>query len=286
MPNFGDPILPDRCVLADYIERDMPTAIVRTYTDDGFVIAADGRVCNSSSGEPTKENMQKVFRLGSQPLAYSFTGAAMLGRADSHDSDEVLFDFIERFRCACQMVSARRFPTLQKYAERLSSIVYRSLQEALASNNIDLPEDGAEASERGHTIVNIQIDGYFAGYPSRAKIRYWHENQNLSEPDVITQELMPMTPELHGIPEIAKRIYRRDPELAHYLRPLEPESHYSNAIIFAAIYARAFIEACAGPEGAKVAPAKSATINNRIHIAIITPRDGFQWLQGFEPAPI
>jgi hypothetical protein len=262
----------------------MPTALVRTFTGDGFVVAAEGRVCNSSTGEVTQEDMQKVFQVGRQPLACSFTGAALLGRADSESGDEVLFDFMNEFRNSSQAVSVRRCSTLQQYAARVSRAVNQRLRDAIRDGNIRLPDDTPCFSEQGRAIVEIYIDGYYARTPSRIEIRFWHENQVVSEPNVITEELMPMRPAAHGIGEIAKRLTANDPSLKNYLKPVEIEGQYSQEILTAITFSKAFIEACAGPEGAKVDPKSSATINNKIHMAVITPQGGFRWLPGFEPS--
>jgi len=55
----------------------MSTAIVRTYTSDGFVIAADGRVRGAEDGCVISDTVQKIFPIGgSTPyfLAYSISG--------------------------------------------------------------------------------------------------------------------------------------------------------------------------------------------------------------------
>jgi hypothetical protein len=261
----------------------MPTALVRTYTGDAFVVAADGRVCNSATGTVTNESMQKLFQLGKGPLAYCFTGAARLGRADCDDSSEVLFDFIAELRNASHTISAGRYPTLQRYSEKLSSSIYRGLKEAHLRGNIELPDIAPEDSEGGRTIVDIYLDGYFSGIPSRVKIRFWHDRQHLSEPEVTTCELMPMTPAFHGIPEIAKLVSRNDSSLSHYMVPLDFDSEYNESVTTAVIASRAFIQACAGPEGAKINPKASAEINGYVHMVVITPQDGFQWVPGFDP---
>jgi len=70
----------------------MSTAIVRTYTPEGFVIAADGRVRNED-GNVVRDQAQKIFPIGGNNiryLAYSISGTAGI---PSRDATEVAFDF-------------------------------------------------------------------------------------------------------------------------------------------------------------------------------------------------
>jgi len=53
------------------------------------------------------------------------------------------------------------------------------------------------------------------------------------------------------------------------------EAHAANA--------RQFITRCGGPEGRAIDPEIAATIGGRIHMATITPANGFRWIPGFEP---
>lgn len=264
----------------------MPTAIVRIYTPDGFVVGADGLVRNSATGAIVRDDLQKIHRFGNSPLIFSFVGGARLGRADRDDTEDVLFDFIASFSSAVETISAARCRTLQEYAGRLTKSVNRGLEEALHRGNISLPDlPSADPSERGRTIVVVFIDGYHAGLPDRVRIRFCQENQKLLPPEVTPQTLTENMPIVHGIPEIGKRIISNDPSLRHYMLAVEVDDSYSADLATAIAFSRAFIAACAGPEGAEIDSAISSNIGGRIHIATITPKEGFRWVPKFEPAP-
>src|SRR6266568_644651 len=82
------------------IRVPMSTAIVRTYTPDGFVIAADGRARRAEDGKVETEKIQKIFPIGgssSRFLAYSISGAATIA---SRDATEVAFNFVAEIKRA------------------------------------------------------------------------------------------------------------------------------------------------------------------------------------------
>lgn len=49
--------------------------------------------------------------------------------------------------------------------------------------------------------------------------------------------------------------------------------------------ARNYILACCDPVALQIDP-NCADIGGHIHMAIITPAEGFRWIAGFEPAPL
>src|SRR5262249_6568102 len=79
-PTIGDLIIPPLLHQAGCIP--MPTAIARVYTNEGFVIAADGRSFNHKTQEPHNENTQKIFPIqvsADIQLAYSIAGFVEIG---------------------------------------------------------------------------------------------------------------------------------------------------------------------------------------------------------------
>jgi len=261
----------------------MATAITRIYTPEGFVVASDGRVCNSSSGKVIKDDMQKVFLFGNAPIAFSFTGAAHLGRADRDDTNEVLFDFIAAFSSSVQAISARRYGALDEYIAKVAKRIHRALEDRIHRGNIELPDvHFDEPSENGCTIVDVYVDGYHEERPSKVAIRFFHEDQRLFEPEVRIEPLEPARFMFHGIGEIGRKVVSHDPSLAGYIEPVY--YHDCPTLETAISLSRAFIEACAGPEGAEIDPDASSSIGGRTHIAVVSPARGFEWVPGFEPA--
>jgi hypothetical protein len=68
----------------------MATGIVRAWTQDGFIIAADGLEVNHETKQPYRDDKQKIFQLGSSKAAYSATGAVGLG-CEGVDDESVLW---------------------------------------------------------------------------------------------------------------------------------------------------------------------------------------------------
>jgi len=150
----------------------MATAIFRGYTKDDFVVASDGRMRNSETGE-IWDNTQKVFRFGpSKSLAYSFTGQIEL--TPVQDNHKVVLDFISQVRETVESIAPGGLRTLAKYAERFSELVCDALKRAQRTHEIRLPEDPSLVpGERGCTIASILIDGYYEGWPSRVNVRFY-----------------------------------------------------------------------------------------------------------------
>jgi hypothetical protein len=126
----------------------MSTAIVRTYTSDGFVLAADGRSGDSRTGI-ISDAEQKIFSFGGMPLAYSFTGSAVkLGPPG--ESTDVVFDFPAEVSRAVQSISSRRHHTLLDYARRIAGPVHRNLWEARQTGRVEYPNlPSRESGESG-----------------------------------------------------------------------------------------------------------------------------------------
>ena len=71
----------------------MSTSIVRIYTPEGFVIAADGRNYNADTKTVVSDSVQKIFpieQMGGR-LAYTLTGTCEI---TPRHSNEVTFDLL------------------------------------------------------------------------------------------------------------------------------------------------------------------------------------------------
>jgi hypothetical protein len=228
--------------------------------------------------------MQKIYPLGKAPLAFSFLGAARLGSADREGTEAVLFDFIAEFLIAAQTTSAKRYTTLQRYIEGLSRSVSRRLTEALERGNITLPGlPSKDHSEPRETIVVVNVTGYHARVPGQVKIQFFRKHSNAFAAEVTKEPVNLGSAVVHCFPEIAHRIKAGDPSLDQYRQTVTFDKSYSDELAGTVVFSRTFIAACSGPEAAKIDPEISASIGGRIHIATITPADGFRWVPQFEP---
>jgi hypothetical protein len=269
----------------------MSTAIVRTHVPEGFVIAADGRARGAEEWNVVTDEAQKIFAIGGF-LAYSISGTPSIA---SRDATEVSFDFVARINTATQALSTRRFGTLADYAKRACGAVHQALKDAKLAGQLDYPDPEPAAldpSERGSTIVKVLIDGYHKGAPSRVKVRFFHEKQVLERLEVLQQELVSGAPWYQGSEIVFDLICgtRRGEPGDQWVSAYEKKSmnltfHPNTTLDTHARMAHAYISACSGPEAHAIDP-QCAGIGGHIHIATITPKDGFQWVPGFEPVRV
>jgi len=270
----------------------MSTAIVRTYTSEGFIIAADGRRCGAEDGKVDSDVTQKIFPIGGSStrfLAYSISGFASIV---SRDATEMVFSFVTEINRATQALSTRRYSALADYAKKAFGAVHQRLKDAKLAGLLDYPDPDAETldpSERGSTIARVLIDGYHKDIPSRVKVRFFHEHQNLARLEVLQQELATGAPWCQGSEKVFELMFGMQAEnsnrmfAAYERRSVKLVSHPNEALRIHAQMAHAYISACSGPEALAMDPKPCAGIGGRIHIATITPKDGFQWAPGFEP---
>src|SRR5450755_3636575 len=97
---------------------EMPTSIVQVYTPEGFVVAADGREYDITSGKTLSDNIRKIFTVNEngRALLYSVSGTNKLtplaGVKDELDLLRLLHDSIST-------LSDSRRKSLWHYAEAL-----------------------------------------------------------------------------------------------------------------------------------------------------------------------
>src|SRR5208282_4605383 len=114
----------------DYVP--MPTALVRLYTPEGWVIAADGRKSNSKTGE-TWDNTKKIFPIiqPGRSLAYAITGDAQIC---DHTHKNIVFDFLSEAESAVNsLATSDAADDLIAFAEHVSKPIYDDLSKARAS---------------------------------------------------------------------------------------------------------------------------------------------------------
>ena len=260
----------------------MPTAVVRTYSGDGFVIAADGMACDQDNNVTSLEK-QKIFPFGGRKsMAYSLAGRSMIG---PDEGPEIWFDFRQEIDKAVQSISMSRDVTLLKYAERLRKRICRELTAKCPTDKIHFDDTSSpHPGEIGSTLTWLFIDGYYKGLESSVMIRFYRHEQRF-EAETYATQIVRGAYFCHGSEIIHNLIGKGDLRFCNdrYFRPLDKSlQHLSDDILRAINYSRAYIEACASPEARELDPF-CAAIGGRIHIATVKPKDGFDWAPGFEP---
>jgi hypothetical protein len=271
------------------IRVPMSTAIFRTYTSDGFIIATDGRTRGAEDGTIVSDETQKIFPIGgSTPrfLAYSISGMAAI---PSLDATEMAFKFIKEINGATQALSSRRYSSLADYTRKAFRAVHQKLEDAKLSGRLDYPEaETLDPSEPGSTIARVFVDGYYKGIPSRVKARFFHQHQVLAGLEVVQQELATGAQWYQGPNKIYDLMFRTYGEggnpmfSAYERRSGSLVFHPNQTLRIHAQMAHAYISVCSGPEALAIDPKVCAGIGGAIQIAIITPKDGFQWVPGFD----
>lgn len=253
----------------------MPTAIIPTYTGDGFVIAADGM----ADGTTPSLTKRKIFKFGNnRSLAYAFSGRVAIG---PHGPD-LWFDFRDAIDVAVQALSVDLYTTLSDYAKHLADHAYRVLIERCTSDLITFDD----ATELGAPLARVFVSGYFKQVASNVIIEFYRENRQFAKPKISDDPLVIGEPRRHGSHVVDALFAVKSPIFFNdrYLRPLQVcLPHFSEVMKGAVLYSRAYIEAC-GSEDARNLDPFCKTIGGKIHMASITPTDGIRWVPGFEHA--
>ena len=261
----------------------MGTAIIRTYTPDGFVIAADGRSCTDEDFSVISDTTQKIFRIEDRAgiLACSMAGTTGL---TAKGSDEIILDLYEEAIKIAGGLATRQSTNLYGYAVHLSKLLNHALESVKSSKALPLyPIGGTQQdSETGQTILRIFLDGYYHGKPSRASIRLSHTDQKLDDARIYKFEcpVPVMSMAAHGSQIIAKSVFdpdTTDERFAAY-RVRDPTNIGS-----VVLRSKNFILAHSDPEAMLIGENMVRCVGGHIHIAAVTPREGFQWLPGHEP---
>jgi hypothetical protein len=191
----------------------MATAIIRTYTPDGFVIAADGRTCRDEDFSVVSDTTQKVFRIEDRAGIVACSMAGTVGLTANGGDGIVLDLYEEAVKIAGHLVN-RQSKNLYGYAARLSKLLSDSLEGVKSSGALPLYPMGGnqEDGETGQTILRVFLDGYYHGKPSRACIRLSHTDQKLDNAQIYRFDCPVPTGSMaaHGSHIIAKALFDTD----------------------------------------------------------------------------
>jgi len=262
------------------LSKSSMTAIVRTYNEDGFVIAADGRKSNPEDHSVISDDAQKIFKLNSSgnSLAVCFCGT--VGVTDDLD-EEVVWDVCREVLQSADQLAKRRTSTLAGLATRICRPVNKLLAEVRNTGRISkYPElEPVVLGERGNTIARVLIEGYHNGIPARVSVRFFHENQRLLEPEVVTVDLSPGQNWIFGPKGIADIFFNRDDTRLLVYRSAEGSGSIRSAIK----WSTGFIQACSDSQALEIDP-NCYAVGGHVHIATITPQEGFCWAR--EPVTV
>ena len=255
------------------------TAIVRTFTPQGFALVADGRCSNSEDGSVISDEVQKIFpvRYAGGVFALSFAGGE---RLTSIDTGEQLNLPESAMRCV-QSLESRRTSNAVGYSYRLS----RCINDAIKGLGLGGPIHSGKSTqpnlpdETGETIFRLLLDGYESNAkPVAIDMRFYHVGGQLRDPEVKPQPLLRGFHRAYApCPIIGEILWgpKDDQRLSAYQGPRKfvEEITLQDAID----RSKTYILAHGDPEAIAL-DGDCRCVGGHIHVATITPDDGFQWV--------
>lgn len=259
--------------------RDSMTAIIRTYTTNGFVVGAD-RKKTSMDGRDEYE-CQKIFpvRFPMAAAACSFAGSVVFS------IDNQIIDVSQKIVDTIGLLFDTPCLGLKDYALKLSEPVFDALKDAPFCVSDPVESDG------GSHILTIFLDGYFDEHPVWCNSRIFHRRGVLQRPDINSVEPPADAQEAYGSRLIADMLlehgshpvvseYKDTPFCAKYRCPYIHGMTVQDGVERSIKY----IDACSDPDARAIDP-NCANIGGRPMIAKVTIGSDFQWVPGYGPDP-
>lgn len=254
--------------------KSMPTAIVRICTNEGMVIAADGRELRGYS-EVTSEETQKIFPIPNAPVAYAVFGST--GMSIGGDNPNRI-NFIEEAQKAQSLVSLDKCHDLFQYVERFSQPIQERLSLWRIGSTTLFPPGAEEPGQPGNTILHLFFFGYHRGVVETIDLRFYHRYHILSKPLITPIDVEIGYPVwVRGSKIVAAILFDSDDEKLSKYRVPFPKNPAELTADIAAKIASGYIEACCSDFGRELDPISTKGIGGHIHIAKITPK-AFEWI--------
>lgn len=245
----------------------MATAIVRGYTFGGFVIAADGRESIADTRQVITDYKQKIHQIVPYPLSYCMRGYTLLGHWAGRGLDSgVLFNFNKEVSNALSSLASAGFGGIGEYARALADAVHLRLKDISGKQAIDF--GGVRGFAQPQPIVTLLLDGYWQGIPERVNVVFSQSNGQPLKPRVFNEPVEGSEPDFSGSQKIFNRCFPDGLAVGLCLSDL-------------VCMAREYIQKCCDSN-----EDDCWGIGGRIHIATITPEEGFRWITGYEPIAI
>jgi hypothetical protein len=254
------------------------TAIGRIYTLEGFAVAADGRKSRSADNSAVIDTAQKIFALNDSHISIAYTFAGTVGLTPDDNPDEATFDFIIETRKALATICADIPRTLKEFVVKLSSEIVRSLRDAKSANAFQSYPEGPLGSEvpDSHIIAHILIDGYYRGSPGRVNATFVHKNQELLATEV-NQVNLDYVMTGYGSEVIVNLLYCiEDGWISKYR--ISPQNSATLTLKEGIERVKGYVAACSDMRALELDREHCAAIGGHLHLATITPSDGFKWI--------
>lgn len=251
------------------------TAVVRIYTDDCFVVAADGLRLSFHGRQVVNDKQQKIFVIEQSAglFAHALTGVTYFehGRTTFSVSDAVQ-------KIANELLM-EHFTSADRYIARFGKLAIDALRKGQRDGKIKGFED-ISGNEPG-LIVTILFAGYFKTKAFMADIKLFHHKQKLQTPAFEFKDCIPGEVEIKvaGSTVVFNELRNTDnPDFTRFrsagFRQIRNEHALSE--LDAVELARNYIAACADPKGRELAP-ECVGIGGHTYIVSVK-RGDFKWV--------
>ena len=244
----------------------MPTAIISTYTPQGFMVASDGLGTKTRPEEPAETSVQKIFPINypGRVLAYALMGNPVIS-ADAARSVTVV-DIPSEISRQAAVFQSRQSKNLVGFVTRLCQPVNEMLKAARSDGSISgYPSARSFPEEDGITIARVLFVGYFDGKPAQVRMRFHADiTGNLQEPEVVLKNYQ--EDYQYGSDAVATLVMCGDP----YFKKYSVHPDHSNPLRSAGEIARHFIDAWGDPRASEIDPANCRTIGGQTQVYTVT----------------
>jgi hypothetical protein len=158
----------------------MPTALCRVYTDQGFVIAADGRLYEADLGKPINESMKKVFPIERTGFSAALSYTGRLGITHKK-SGLLVLDYAKEALALTEGLNADDYGDLGLYAKTLAGELSQAIRTYTRNEPLVFREnqEGTRSAEPGggFAIGCLYLDGFYRNAPMQAMLELFHLKQ-------------------------------------------------------------------------------------------------------------
>jgi hypothetical protein len=259
----------------------MSTAIAMVYTNEGFVMGADGRK-RRSDGEILTDSAQKVFPIDQSGVHVAYALAGSVGMTPNEHDTTVVFDFVTEIANALPAAHASGAKTLHDFVVALCAGAEAKLSDLKASGGIEkLPSDELTGES---VICRIFFNGYYRGTPGRVFATFFHDNQIMQPTNVSDQPLYPGTLMGYGSKLIAEMLGRSS-KSGTWIDSYRFSPRNAKAVLRSEgiSMVKANIMASSDSRAVELDPTACKGIGGHMVVATVTRKEGFRWLKGYEP---
>jgi hypothetical protein len=278
---IGDCAPGDLWVGSQVVYIPMSTAIAMVYTNEGFVMGADGRK-RRSDDVIVSDSAQKLFPIDQSGVHVAYALAGSVGITPSETDTTVVFDFVTEIANALPAAHASSAKTLRDFVVALCAGAEAKLSDLKANGGIEkLPSDELTGES---VICRLFFNGYYRGTPSRVFATFRHNNQIMQPTDVSEQPLYSGSVFGYGSMVIAEMLGRSS-KSGTWVDSYRFSPRNARAVLRSEGIAmvKAHIMASSDPRAVELDPTPCRAIGGHMVIATVTRKDGFRWVKGHEP---